>query len=135
MLHTVLCRLFTPVQTVLIVLALMNSRQESEKSIKMVWQPFLFQRNYGYRYVTRNHHPQNNLRVSYPGYVVSMIYIYANNLTRERTVVYQLFLLAVSIATNSLVSITATKMLLTPTRRVGVNIGQKSAIATNSSSD
>ena len=36
---------------------------------------------------------------------------------------------AVSIATNSLVSITATKMLLTPTRRVGVNIGQKSAIA------
>ena len=26
-------------------------------------------------------------------------------------------------------------MLLTPTRRVGVNIGQKSAIATNSSSD
>ena len=44
-------------------------------------------------------------------------------------------ILAVSIATNSLVSITATKMLLTPTRRVGVNIGQKSAIATNSSSD
>ena len=40
----------------------------------MVWQPFLFQRNYGYCYVTRNHHPQNNLRVSYPGYVVSMIY-------------------------------------------------------------
>ena len=40
---------------------------------------------------------------------------------------------AVSIATNSLVSITVTKMLLTPTRRVGVNIGQKSAIATNSS--
>ena len=74
MLHTVLCRLFTPVQTVLIVLALVNSRQESEKSIKMVWQPFLFQCNYGYRYVTRNHHPQNNLRVSYPGYVVSMIY-------------------------------------------------------------
>ena len=32
---------------------------------------------------------------------------------------------AVSIATNSLVSIT-------PTRRVGVNIGQKSAIGTNS---
>ena len=74
MLHTVLCRLFTPVQTVLNVLALVSSRQESEKSIKMVWQPFLFQRNYGYRYVTRNHHPQNNLRVSYPGYVVSMIY-------------------------------------------------------------
>ena len=45
------------------------------------------------------------------------------------------FYSAVSIATNSLVSITATKMLLTPTRRVGVNIGQKSAIATNSSSD
>ena len=45
------------------------------------------------------------------------------------------FWMAVSIATNSLVSITATKMLLTPTRRVGVNIGQKSAIATNSSSD
>ena len=42
---------------------------------------------------------------------------------------------AVSIATNSLVSITATKMLLTPTRRVGVNIGQKITIATNSSSD
>ena len=74
MLQTVLCRLFTPVQTVLIVLALVSNRQESEKSIKMVWQPFLFQRNYGYWYVTRNHHPQNNLRVSYPGYVVSMIY-------------------------------------------------------------
>ena len=42
---------------------------------------------------------------------------------------------AVSIATNSLVSIMATKMLLTPTRRVGVNIGQKNAIATNSSID
>ena len=42
---------------------------------------------------------------------------------------------AVSIATNSLVSITTTKMLLTPTRRVGVSIGQKNAIATNSSSD
>ena len=38
---TVLCRLFTPVQTFLIVLALMSNRQESEKSIKMVWQPFL----------------------------------------------------------------------------------------------
>ena len=74
MLQTVLCRLFTPVQTFQIVLALVSSQQESEKSIKMVWQPLLFQRNYGYRYVTRNHHPQNNLRVSYPGYVVSMIY-------------------------------------------------------------
>ena len=74
MLQTVLCHLFTPIQTVLIVLTLVSSRQGSEKSIKMVWQPFLFQRNYGYCYVTRNHHPQNNLRVSYPGYVVSMIY-------------------------------------------------------------
>ena len=42
MLQTILCCLFTPVQTVLIVLALVSSRQESEKSIKMVWQPFLF---------------------------------------------------------------------------------------------
>ena len=74
MLQTVLCHLFTPIQTVLIVLALVNSRQGSEKSIKMVWQPFLCQRNYGYRCVPRNHHPRNNLRVSYPGYVVSMIY-------------------------------------------------------------
>ena len=40
----------------------------------MAWQPFLCQRNYGYRCVPHNHHPQNNLRVSYPGYVVSMIY-------------------------------------------------------------
>ena len=38
--------------------------------------------------------------------------------------------MVVSIATNLLVSITATKMLLTPTPRVGGNIGQKSAIAT-----
>ena len=31
----------------------------------------------GYRYVPRNHHPQNNLRVSYPGYVVSTIFDYS----------------------------------------------------------
>ena len=35
----------------------------------------MYHGNYGYRYVPIIlHHPQNNLRVSYPGYVVSMIY-------------------------------------------------------------
>ena len=56
--------LLLPVQTVLIVLALVSSRQESEKSIKMVWHKvhkISISRNYGYRCVPRNHHLQNNL--------------------------------------------------------------------------